>query len=211
MCRRRHPPTKHARMIHSPATATDEAIPTAPPGETSAPAPPSETGVETLPREGRARAPESVVTAERTGGAPIHTVMMQGQRGPAMPVRALWFVFVGWWLTAIVSVVAWLAMVSIVLLPLGVALINNIPTVLTLRQRTVEWTARQIGGTLVLAQRHLAQRPLPQRGLWFVFVGWWASALAMIVGYVLILTILGIPYGMRIYDRVPAVATLLRY
>ena len=48
--------------------------------------------------------------------------------GPGLLVRALWFVFIGWWLTGIVSAIAWFAMVTIIGLPLGIWLINRIPT-----------------------------------------------------------------------------------
>ena len=60
------------------------------------------------------------------------------QQGPGLLVRALWFMFIGWWLTGIVSAIAWLAMITIIGLPLGIWLINRIPTVITLRPRTRE-------------------------------------------------------------------------
>jgi uncharacterized membrane protein YccF (DUF307 family) len=46
---------------------------------------------------------------------------------------------------------------------------------------------------------------------WFVLVGWWASFVAMVIGYVLVVSILGLPFGLLIYNRVPFVATLFRY
>jgi len=49
-------------------------------------------------------------------------------------VRALWFVFVGWWVTPIVVNTAWLLNVTVVLLPIGIKLINLVPTVLTLAE-----------------------------------------------------------------------------
>ncbi|QSG13338.1 Uncharacterized membrane protein, DUF307 [Halapricum desulfuricans] len=42
-------------------------------------------------------------------------------------VRALWFVFVGWWVTPIVVNTAWLLNVTVVLLPIGIKLINLVP------------------------------------------------------------------------------------
>jgi len=47
-------------------------------------------------------------------------------------VRALWFVFVGWWATPIVVNSAWLLNVTVILLPIGIKLINLVPTVLSL-------------------------------------------------------------------------------
>jgi uncharacterized membrane protein YccF (DUF307 family) len=49
-------------------------------------------------------------------------------------VRALWFVVVGWWVTPIVVNTAWLLNVTVVLLPLGIKLLNLVPTVLTLAE-----------------------------------------------------------------------------
>jgi len=49
-------------------------------------------------------------------------------------VRVLWFVFVGWWATPIVVNTAWLLNVTVVLLPIGIKLINLVPTVLTLAE-----------------------------------------------------------------------------
>ena len=43
-------------------------------------------------------------------------------------VRALWFVVVGWWVTPIVVNTAWLLNVTVVLFPLGIKLLNLVPT-----------------------------------------------------------------------------------
>ena len=57
----------------------------------------------------------------------------------------------------------------------------------------------------------IEQPPWFVRGLWFIFVGWWASAIAMSVGWVLIVLIITMPIGLMIYNRVPFVASLFRY
>ena len=31
----------------------------------------------------------------------------------------------------------------------------------------------------------IAQQPWPVRGVWFIFVGWWASAIVMTISWVL--------------------------
>jgi len=54
-------------------------------------------------------------------------------RGPNIIVRILWFIFIGWWLGGIVSAVAWFLNVTIIGLPLGLYLINRLPTMITLR------------------------------------------------------------------------------
>ena len=136
----------------------------------------------------------------------------QGKRGPGLLVRALWFVFVGWWLTGIMSAIAWVALVTIIGIPPGIWLINRIPTFLTLRPRTVQlqWVIDQ-SGLSRLVEVHREQTPWPLRGLWFLFVGWWASAIVMAIGWFLVVLIITLPIGLWMYNRVPFVASLYRY
>ncbi|MFW5964119.1 MAG: YccF domain-containing protein, partial [Natronomonas sp.] len=77
--------------------------------------------------------------------------------------RALWFVFVGWWLTPVLVNAAWLLGLTVVLLPISVKLINLVPTALTLK--TPKSTLDPDGAR--------GQRNLLVRALYFVFVGWW--------------------------------------
>lgn len=138
-------------------------------------------------------------------------LVMETKSGPGFLVRAVWFVFVGWWLTGLMSIVAWLAMVTIVLLPLGIYLINRIPTFITLRPRTRQIKAIMEEGVLRISETKRAQQPWYIRLVWFVFVGWWASALVMGVGWVLVVLVVTLPIGLMLYNRVPFVASLYRY
>jgi uncharacterized membrane protein YccF (DUF307 family) len=134
------------------------------------------------------------------------------QTGPGLLVRALWFIFIGWWLTAIVSALAWAAMVTIIGLPLGIWMINRIPTVITLRPRTrLRYQYTDQLGRIVTHDMNEEQPHWVIRGLWFVFFGWWLSAIAMGVGWVLIVLIITLPIGLMIYNRVPFIASLYRY
>ena len=49
------------------------------------------------------------------------------------------------------------------------------------------------------------------RGLWFVFVGWWASAFWMVAAWFVQITIIGIPIALLMFNRTPFVASLYRY
>ncbi len=132
--------------------------------------------------------------------------------GPGYLARALWFVFVGWWATGIVSAVAWLALVTIIGLPLGIYLVNRLPTVLTLRPRTsTVYTSTDGYGRTVSTVARLDQVHWVARGAWFLFVGWWLSGVVMTIGYALVLTIIGLPLGVMLFNRVPFVASLYRY
>jgi uncharacterized membrane protein YccF (DUF307 family) len=41
------------------------------------------------------------------------------QRGPSLLVRFIWWLFIGWWASGIAVGVAWVALVTIIGIPLG--------------------------------------------------------------------------------------------
>ena len=49
------------------------------------------------------------------------------------------------------------------------------------------------------------------RGVWFILVGWWASALWMSLAWAVQLTVIGIPIALLMFNRTPFVASLYRY
>jgi uncharacterized membrane protein YccF (DUF307 family) len=53
-----------------------------------------------------------------------------------------------------------------------------------------------------------AQPPLIARALWFVFVGLWAGQLWLILAWLLNLTVIGLPLGLWMLNRMPQVMTL---
>ena len=133
--------------------------------------------------------------------------------GPGFGVRVVWYVFIGWWLTGFVISVAYLAAITVIGLPVAFYLFNRIPTFLTLRGRTKTYSATTSadGSTTTLSAVHIAQRPMWQRALWFVCVGWWLGAIWMGTAYFLCLIIIGLPIGIMMFDRTGGVMTLLRY
>ncbi|WP_152042938.1 YccF domain-containing protein [Salinigranum salinum] len=117
-------------------------------------------------------------------------------------VRALWFVVVGWWATPLVVNLAWLLNATIVLLPLGIKLINLVPTVLTLREPRSLVDPDSAGS---------GQRSLVVRAVYFVFVGWWLSWLWANVAAFLAVTIVGLPIAVWMFNRLPYVTSLYRF
>ncbi len=128
--------------------------------------------------------------------------------GPSLVIRALWFVFVGWWLTGLWLSIAWLLNLTIIGIPLGIKMINVVPKVLSLKspQRDLVTDPE---GNLVESDRE--QYNLLVRGVWFLLVGWWASALWTGIAYLLTLTIVGIPIAVIMYNKLPFVVSLYRY
>jgi uncharacterized membrane protein YccF (DUF307 family) len=53
---------------------------------------------------------------------------------PAFWKRALYFIFVGWWLSGLWIVVAWLLSVTILGLPLAIMMYNRLPAITTLHR-----------------------------------------------------------------------------
>lgn len=115
--------------------------------------------------------------------------------------RALWFVFIGWWLTPVLVNVAWLLGLTVVLLPISVNLINLVPTALTLKtpQSTVDPESAR------------GQQNLLVRLVWFVFVGWWASFIWANVANLFAVTIIGLPVAIWMLHRLPFVLSLYRF
>ncbi|BCX05347.1 MAG: hypothetical protein KatS3mg053_3285 [Candidatus Roseilinea sp.] len=123
---------------------------------------------------------------------------------PGCLLQILWFVFIGWWLGAIWVAVAWVLCLTIVGLPLGAAMLNNVPQVMALR-----------GRRLVRVSPDGSISSAPQinvfiRAIYFLLIGWWLSAIWMVIAYALCMTIIGLPLGFWMFDLVPTLVTLKR-
>ena len=131
--------------------------------------------------------------------------------GPHILVRAVWYVVIGWWLTGLVMGLAWAFAITVIGLPIAFYLVNRIPTVLTLRPRNEQYEIVTGADGVARYQRlETEQSSLAIRLLYFLAIGWWASFAWMAVSYVLMLTILGIPLGLMMANRLPFVFSLHR-
>ncbi len=122
-------------------------------------------------------------------------------------VRAAWFLLVGWWATGIWLSVAWLLLALVVTIPLGIKMINLVPVVLSLKPPARAFVDRPNGGTV----QSRPQRSLVVRAVWFLLVGWWASAIWTAVAYAFTLSIVGLPVAIWMYGKLPAIVSLYRY
>ncbi|HMN60260.1 MAG TPA: YccF domain-containing protein [Anaerolinea sp.] len=138
-------------------------------------------------------------------------VYVETRRNPGCLLQLLWFAFIGIWLGQAWMVVAWVLMLSIIGLPLGIAMLNMLPKVIALREPTHQvGVVRRADGRMALVDVDVPQVNFLLRTLYFLLVGWWLSALWMEVAYLLTATVIGIPLGFWMFDRVPAVLTLRR-
>jgi len=155
--------------------------------------------------------PRPVAPPPPSYGAPPPPTVYERKSDHGFLVRALWYIFVGWWLTGLVMAVAWLLAIIIVGIPVSIYLINRVPTLLTLRPRNVRHQyVRGEDGVVREVAVSTEQSPFLVRAVYFVLVGWWASALWMIVSYLFMLTIIGIPVGLMMANRLPFVFSLHR-
>ena len=125
--------------------------------------------------------------------------------GPGVIVRVLWFIFFGWWVGAAVSALAWSLNLTIIGLPLGLWIINRLPSIITLRPQESIYVVTPYG--LVTGVR---QRSFVVRAVWFLVIGWWLSGLWMALAYTCLVTIVLMPVAFWMYGRVGAVTTLYR-
>ncbi|RQG94066.1 YccF domain-containing protein [Natrarchaeobius chitinivorans] len=116
-------------------------------------------------------------------------------------VRGIWFVLVGWWLTPIVVNIAWALTVTIVLAPIGIKLLNLVPTVLTL-QESRSFTNPELAR---------GQHSLLVRAVYFVLVGWWLSFIWANLAAFLAITVIGLPIAIWMANRLPFVTSLYRF
>ena len=138
------------------------------------------------------------------------SVIVTRRQGPPFLVRVLWYLFIGWWLTGISLALGYLAAITIVGLPLAFWIFNRTGTLLTLRPRPVTVSVSHDGGVTVVESGHREQRSLLLRVVYFVLVGWWAALIWMTIAYFLSLTILLLPVGLMMLNRLPEVFTLHR-
>lgn len=133
---------------------------------------------------------------------------------PGLPfiIRVLWFFLIGWHVTLYWILAAWVLNLTIIGMPLGVWMLNRVPLVLTLRMPRGYNVADARGDDLV-AWRYQStrQRPWLARLVYFLLIGWWFSLLWSLLAWLLCVSIIGLPFGVWMFNRLPEVTTLMRH
>jgi uncharacterized membrane protein YccF (DUF307 family) len=149
---------------------------------------------------------------QHTNPAPSkQTIIVQKSSGPGCLVQSLWFIFVGWWLGAILISLAWFLNVTIIGLPLGMAILNNIPKILALQSSEKQIQAITKNGTTIISETELPQHNFWLRATYFILIGWWWSGIWLGIAYVICLTVILLPVGLQMFRLTPAMTTLRRY
>jgi uncharacterized membrane protein YccF (DUF307 family) len=136
---------------------------------------------------------------------------IQVSSNPGCLIQALWFIFIGWWLGALSIVTAWLLNITIIGLPLGLAILNNIPRILSLQSPGKKLQVIQSNGTTAVSSSTLPQRNFLFRAIYFILIGWWWSAVWLIAAYLLCITVILIPLSLQMFRLTPFMTTLKRY
>ena len=127
--------------------------------------------------------------------------------GANLLVRAVYFVLVGWWLSAVWAVIGWVLCITIIGLPLGVYMLNRLPQVVTLKPQRTDAHVTPVGQVVYTSAK---QRPFVLRAVYFVLIGWWLSALWIAAAWALHASIIGMVLGFWMFDRTAAIVTLAR-
>jgi uncharacterized membrane protein YccF (DUF307 family) len=125
-------------------------------------------------------------------------------------LRILYFFLFGWWATGIWILVAWLLNLTIIGLPLGIWMLHRVPQVLTLQPSKHIVVADRQGEVVRLRTEGLPQRPWPIRLIYFILIGWWLSLLWAALAWLASITIIGLPLAIWMFNRLPALTTLMR-
>ena len=138
----------------------------------------------------------------------MSTVFVEKSQNPGCPVQLMWFALIGWWAGQIWIALAWLLMLTILGIPLGVIMLNQVPRVIALRGHSGGVAVTTRGDSITVAS--VPQVNILLRALYFVLVGWWLSAVWMELAYLVCVTIIGLPLGFWMFDKVPALVSLRR-
>jgi uncharacterized membrane protein YccF (DUF307 family) len=125
-------------------------------------------------------------------------------------LRVIWFFLVGWYIALPWILVAWFLNLTIIGLPLGLWMLNRVPLVLTLRTQQGYNVATTNGNEVAWSYAGVRQHPFALRALYFALIGWWFSLVWSVLAWALCVSIIGLPLGVWMFNRLPEVTTLMR-
>ena len=136
----------------------------------------------------------------------VNVNIQQHQHG--LFVRALYFIFIGWWAGWIWLNIGYFFVLTVIGLPVGLIMLNRLPAVLTLKPASQQVNINITGNTTNINVGGAQQVNFLIRVVYFIFIGWWAGLLLAWVAYALFVLIVTIPVGAMLLNMLPMVITL---
>ena len=142
---------------------------------------------------------------------PPPVTVVQASSNPGCLVRAIWYIFIGWWLSGIMIAIGWALVVTVIFLPVGLWFLHRVPWAQTLRPRTTEFTTVYYpDGAVRVTETTIPQHPWYVRLVYIVLIGWWWGAIWLAIAWALGLLIVTLPISILMIDRSPAMVSLQR-
>jgi uncharacterized membrane protein YccF (DUF307 family) len=139
-------------------------------------------------------------------GQPQVTVEMK-QHG--IIVRALYFIFIGWWWGLVVAFFGWFLYATVIGAPLGIKVLNAVPGAISLKGREKQLKLTQTQEGYEVTTERIEQRRWWIRVLWYPF-GLVFSFFAILLAWLLCVFLITLPLGIMLFNKVPAIASLYR-
>jgi uncharacterized membrane protein YccF (DUF307 family) len=118
---------------------------------------------------------------------------------PAFGLRALYFLFVGWWVGLAWGYIGLVLCLLVIPISAGQWMLRQIPQVMTLSAEAPPLPTARGGGP-----------PFLLRALWFLVVGSWLGVVCFHLGMLLCLLVVPIGLGQKVLQGLPTVLTLSR-
>lgn len=124
-------------------------------------------------------------------------------------IRALYFLFIGWWFGLFWAILSWAMYATIVFAPLGIVMLNKVPGAISLKARKQDIKVFADESGYRIEQTNRKQLPLWARILYYP-IGLCASLMAIFLGWLLCVLLITMPLGIMLFSWVPAIASLHR-
>lgn len=136
-------------------------------------------------------------------------VMVVAVKHHGFIVRALYYIFIGWWFGLFWALLSWLMYASVIGAPLGAIMLNRVPGAISLKAREKQARVFADGSGYAVKQEKLPQYAWWVRVLYYP-IGLVLSLFVILIAWVLTAALITLPIGIWLFGKVPAVATLAR-
>jgi uncharacterized membrane protein YccF (DUF307 family) len=136
------------------------------------------------------------------------TITTQGTKY-GLFVRALYFIFIGWWFGLLWALLSWVMYATVIGAPLGAVMMNQVPGAISLKAKEQHIAVVPEPGGYAAGRIRVRQRPLWARILYYP-IGLVLSLLLILLAWLLCVLVITIPLGILLFNKVPVVASLHR-